>query len=255
MGDGGPANSARQINESAKTAESWLSPVSPTYYTLTVANGVGGGQYTTNAEAIITASAPPPGQAFDKWTGDDANRILDVNATTSTFYMGTRNAVITATYKVVATNIFRLTVNNGSGGGDYETGVVVPITGNRPSAGQVFDKWTGDVSGVDNVNERSANFTMGTANAVITATYTIANAGENVEEENRIKIYEAPSGLVVESNTAVRSVSVYNTLGTTIRSVSPTGNSVQLSGFGKGLFIVKVVLHNGKTEIRKIVTN
>jgi hypothetical protein len=252
MGDGGPANSARQINESAKTAESWLSPVSLTYYTLTVTNGVGGGQYTTNAEAIITASAPPPGQVFDKWTGDDANRILDVNATTSTFYMGTRNAVITATYKVVATNIHRLTVNNGSGSGDYETGAVISITGNRPSSGQVFDKWTGDVSGVDNINERSTSFTMGTANAEITATYTTISAIGSVED-NRIKIYEGFSGLVIESNAAIRSVSVYNTLGAIIRAVSPNGNTVQISGFGKGLFIVKVVLLNGKTEVRKVV--
>ncbi|MDR1527174.1 MAG: M12 family metallo-peptidase [Dysgonamonadaceae bacterium] len=254
VGDGGPANAARQINESAKTAENWFSPKSPTYYTLTVTNGVGGGQYTANAEAIITASAPPPGQAFDKWTGDDANRILNVNETTTTFFMGTRNAVITATYKVVATNIFRLTVNNGSGSGDYETGVVVPITGNRPASGQVFDKWTGDVSGVANINERSTSFTMGTANAEITATYTTPNAIENVEE-NRIKIYEGLSGLVVESSAAIQSVWVYNAVGAIIRTVWPDSTSVQIPGFGKGLFIVKIVLLNGKTEVRKVILN
>jgi hypothetical protein len=252
MGDGGPAAAARRINETAKTAEKWLSPALPAYYTLTVNNGFGGGQYTTNAEAIITASAPPPGQAFDKWTGDDANRILNVNQTTTTFFMGTRDAAITATYKVVATNIHRLTVNNGSGSGDYETGDVVSVTGNRPASGEVFDKWTGDVSGVADINERSTSFTMGTANAEITATYTTPNAIESVEE-NRIRIYEGLSGLVVESNAPVRSVTVYNALGATIRAVSPNGNSVQISGFGKGLFIVKVVLLNGETEVRKVV--
>jgi hypothetical protein len=143
MDDGGPANVARRINETAKTAEKWLSPASLAYYTLTVNNGVGGGRYTTNAEAIITASPPPPGQAFDKWTGDDVNRILNVNETTTNFFMGTKDAAITASYKAASTR--RLTVNNGSGSGDYEPGAVVPITENRPAPGQAFDKWTGDI--------------------------------------------------------------------------------------------------------------
>ncbi|MDR2383018.1 MAG: M12 family metallo-peptidase [Prevotellaceae bacterium] len=252
-GDGGPANAARRINETAKTAENWLSPVSPTYYTLTINNGVGGGQYTTNAEAIITASAPPPGQVFDKWTGDDVNRILNVNETTTTFYMGTKDAAITATYKVVSTNIYRLTVNYGSGSGDYETGAVIPIVGNRPTSGQVFDKWTGDVDGISNVNERSTNFTMGTANAEITATYTIPSVIESVED-NYIKIYEEFSDLVVESSAPIQSVSVYNTVGAVIRTVSSNANTVQIPCVGKGIFIVKVILHNGKIEARKVIS-
>jgi hypothetical protein len=253
-GDGGPADAARRINETAKTAEKWFSPVSPAYYTLTIVGGVGGGQYTYNAEAIITADAPLPGQAFDKWTGDAANRVLKPNERSTTFYMGTANATLTATYKVVSTDIHRLTVNYGAGTGNYETGTVVAITGNRPSGGQVFDKWTGDVSGVANIHERSTSFTMGTTDATLTATYTIPNAIEGVED-NRIKIQEESSALVIESGISIQSVSVYNPVGAIIRTVLPNATATQIPGLGKGIYIVKIILQNGKTEAKKVVKN
>jgi hypothetical protein len=246
MGDGGPANATRRINETAKTAENWFSSVSPDYYTLTVNNGVGGGQYTTNAAAIITAGTPPPGQIFDRWTGDDVNRILNANETTTTFYMGTRDAELTATYKVVSTNIHRLTVNNGSGGGDYETGTIISVTGNRPASGYAFDQWTGDINGIANIHERNTTFTMGTADAEITATYAIPSAIKSLED-NRIKIYAESSGIVVESATPIQSVSVYNTIGAIIRSVSSNSTVLKIPGIAKGVYIVKIVLHNGKT--------
>jgi hypothetical protein len=179
------------------------------------------------------------------------SRVLDVNERITTFYMGTANATLTATYKVVSTDIHRLTVINGSGTGDYETGTVVPITGNRPSSGQIFDKWTGDVSGVANIHERSTSFTMGTTDATITATYTTPNAIEGVED-NRIEIYERFSALVIESGVTIQSVSVYNPVGVIIRTVSPNHTTAQIPRLGKGIFIVKIILQNGKTEVRKV---
>jgi hypothetical protein len=183
MGDGGPANAARRINETAKTAENWFSPASPAYYTLTVNNGVGGGQYTSMAEAIITASAPPPGQVFDKWTGEanDVKRVSDVTKTTTTFYMDTKDAEITATYTTL-------------------------------SAIESF-------------------------------------------EHSHIKIYKGFSGLIIESSAAIQSVSVYNMVGAIIRTVSPNGTNVQIPCIGNGICFVKIVLRNGKTEVRKVVFN
>jgi hypothetical protein len=47
----------------------------------------------------------------------------------------------------------------------------VNISANAAPSGQTFDKWTGDVSGVANVNNASTTYTMGSANATVTATY------------------------------------------------------------------------------------
>jgi hypothetical protein len=66
---------------------------------------------------------------------------------------------------------YTLTVNSGTGSGSYSTGTVVSISANTAPSGQEFDKWTGDVSGVANVNNANTTYTMGSVNATITATY------------------------------------------------------------------------------------
>jgi len=66
---------------------------------------------------------------------------------------------------------FTLTVNNGTGDGTFTAGTVVNISADAPPAGKVFDKWTGDVSNVANVNAASTSITMPGANTTITATY------------------------------------------------------------------------------------
>jgi len=69
--------------------------------------------------------------------------------------------------------LYSLTVNNGIGSGDYADGAVVDISATIP-AGQVFDKWTGDVSGVADVNDATTTFTMSAADATVTATFKTA---------------------------------------------------------------------------------
>ena len=64
-----------------------------------------------------------------------------------------------------------LNVNNGLGGGTYPASSIVQITANAAPSGQVFDKWTGDVSGVTNVNDANTYITLGNTNATVTATY------------------------------------------------------------------------------------
>ena len=144
-------------------------PSNPTY-TLTVNSGTGGGNYTAGTSVPISANAAPSGQTFDKWTGD-VSGVTNVNDASTTFTMGSANATVTATYKALPPTTYTLTVNSGTGGGSYTAGTSVPISANAPPAGQTFDKWTGDVSGVGNVNDASTTYTMGSTNATVTATY------------------------------------------------------------------------------------
>ena len=64
-----------------------------------------------------------------------------------------------------------LTVNSGSGDGDYEASTVVGIVADAPGVGKLFDVWTGDTGNIDDVNEANTTITMPTAAAEITATY------------------------------------------------------------------------------------
>ena len=66
---------------------------------------------------------------------------------------------------------YTLTVNSGTGDGDYEENTVVNIVANTPPSGQIFDVWTDDTANVDNVNAADTNITMPATAAEVTATY------------------------------------------------------------------------------------
>ena len=74
---------------------------------------------------------------------------------------------------------YMLTVNSGSGDGDYTAGTVVDITADAAPSGQVFDQWTGDVANVLDVNNPTTAITMPASNATVTATYHHLNMLDN----------------------------------------------------------------------------
>ncbi len=132
-------------------------------YALTVNNGTGSGSYAAGASVSISANAAPAGQTFAQWTG--AN-VANSAAPFTTLSMPAAATTVTATYKPLS---YTLTVNGGSGGGNYTAGTTVPITANPPPAGQVFDQWLGGV--VADATASSTTLSMPSANAVLTATY------------------------------------------------------------------------------------
>lgn len=142
-------------------------------YALTVNNGTGSGSYESGQVVAITANAPAAGQVFDKWTGDTAY-VSDVYSASATVKMPASPISLTATYKdESAVTTYVLTVTNGSGSGSYAAGTTVAITANAPAAGQVFDKWTGDISVVADIY--SANTTVNMPNNAVNLTATYKN--------------------------------------------------------------------------------
>jgi len=91
-----------------------------------------------------------------------------VNATAPSTASGYSNEV-TATMA----SMFAVTVNSGTGGGNYSAGQNVAIKANTPPAGKVFDKWTTSSSGVTFTSAANANtaFTMPSNAVTVTATY------------------------------------------------------------------------------------
>ena len=144
--------------------------IPPTYYTLTVNSGTGSGDYLANTTVTISATAPASGKMFDKWTGDTAS-IANINLSSTTLTMPDSAAAVTATYKDIPTTLFKLTVNSGTGSGDYLAGTVVTISAAAAPSGQMFDMWTGDTASVANINLSSTTLTMPASVATVTATY------------------------------------------------------------------------------------
>jgi hypothetical protein len=146
-------------------------------YTLTVQNGTGGGNYESGTQVTITANAPPSGEVFDKWeivTGGGS--LADANSTSTKYTMPSNASTVKAKYKTAPSVTYTLTVQNGTGGGNYESGTQVTVTANAPPNGEVFDKWeivSGGGSFAD-ASSASTKYTMPPNAATIRAKYKTA---------------------------------------------------------------------------------
>ena len=167
-----------------------------TTYTLVVNSGTGDGDYLPGTVINIAAASPPANKAFDQWTGDITN-VDDIHDSTTTVTMPSANAEITATYA----DTYTLTVNSGTGGGDYVSGAVVNISANTPPAGKAFDNWVGDTTNVANVNAADTTVTMPTTAVEVTATYEDIGPGPSISstsgtwsQGNSVTIYGSSFG-------------------------------------------------------------
>ncbi|MGB0371194.1 MAG: InlB B-repeat-containing protein [Opitutales bacterium] len=84
---------------------------------------------------------------------------------------GAGNAGETYSIGFTVTDLYSLEITNGQGSGNYSEGEVIDITADAAPAGQVFSVWTGDTSGVADVNSSITTFTMPAADVTLTATY------------------------------------------------------------------------------------
>ena len=133
-------------------------------FSLTILNGSGSGSYPANASVSITASNAPAGQVFVNWSGP----VVNSNSASTIVHMPASNVVVTANFATA----FPLTVNNGSGSGNYAAGATVSITANAAPQGLVFDQWTG--ANVANPLSPTTTLTMPAFATNVTATYRSA---------------------------------------------------------------------------------
>ncbi len=141
-------------------------------YTLAVTSGTGDGEYSPSTVVQISADAPGAGERFDEWTGD-TGYVQDVDAADSNVTMPTADVSVTATYY----NVYVLTVNDGTGDGNYAENDVVAISAREPNEDWSFDEWTGDTGYVEDVDAADSNVTMPGAAVTVTATFSPAGTG------------------------------------------------------------------------------
>ena len=139
-------------------------------FTLTVQNGAGSGEYNPGTVVNIMANSATKDKIFDKWIGD-VSMIQDITDADTTLIMPESNISIIATYKDKPIEKFILTVNSGTGSGEYKIGTIVTITALPAPKDKIFDRWTGDISGINDITNANTTLIMPKANVNISATY------------------------------------------------------------------------------------
>jgi len=110
-----------------------------TEYKLVINNGRGDGNYCPEAKVPIVAGPCPVGQVFDKWvvlSGDPT--IANTLSEDTTLQTSDEDSKVERTCKCKE---FKLTIDNGSGDGDYCPETEVRIVAEPCPVGEVFDKW------------------------------------------------------------------------------------------------------------------
>jgi len=135
-----------------------------------VNNGSGGGEYEAEQTITIEADLPDEGMIFDEWT-ENTGSVANVSNPTTTVTMPEGNVTVSAAYKEKPEEKFVLTVNNGSGSGEYEVGYQVGIAADPAPEGRIFKNWTGDVDTIANVSNPNTRLRMPENDASITAVF------------------------------------------------------------------------------------
>ena len=83
------------------------------------------------------------------------------------------NIHMLATQQPIPPDTFTLTVNHGSGSGDYPANTLVPIEADPPEAGKMFSHWSGShLENITNGEASSTTYRMPNSNVTLVANYT-----------------------------------------------------------------------------------
>lgn len=235
---------------------------------LTVENGRGNGNYYPYEALYIHADTPAEGKVFDAWVVNNGNPFINnINAPSAIIELRGEETSVTATYKEIPK--YTLTVNNGTGSGDYFDGEEIVISANPPAENASFKTWVVDEGNPDIFLKFASSTTliMPAENATITATYNEYSTtidGEPADKAQILTVYPNPpvdeltiafDGLKDISNVEVK---ITNMTGEVVYS-KLVQNKEQVKINTKGLlkssaYIVSVT--SGKTTLhRKIITD
>ncbi|MCK5908119.1 MAG: T9SS type A sorting domain-containing protein, partial [Flavobacteriales bacterium] len=230
---------------------------------LTVINGTSDqpeGAVKEGTLVTITAEDPAEGMKFDKWLASEGVTLADPTKLETTFTMPGVAVEVTATYIEEEAPKFTLTVTRGSGSGDYEENEVVDIIAEDAPTDQVFDAWTGDVTGITDVNAATTTITMPASAATIVATYkTDPDLAIADEFNSSFNVYPNPvnNGVLNIQTLGNGStfVTITNLVGQEVFTAEFSGKStkVSTSSFNKGLYFVTLKSGNNVSTKRVVI--
>lgn len=215
-------------------------------YSLTVENGTGSGEYQENSVVTITANVPDIGMHFIEWSGDTEN-IEDVNSIQTTLVMPNYNIIVTATYEDIVTT-YLLTVENGTGSGEYEENTEVTIIANTPESGMQFKEWVGDIANIVDINADETTLLMPNLDITVTATYEDITSSFEKIGSKRIRIFPnvVTDNLYIQAEEKILELWIYDLKSNEILHTKPATNelSLPLSDYEKGVYILKLGFKN-----------
>ena len=233
----------------AVTVTATYKDLPPTTYAVTVNSGTGGGNYAAGGTVSITANAAPAGKTFDRWTTTDGVAFANATAPATSFTMPAKAVTVTATYKDLPTTTYAVTVNSGSGGGNYAAGETVSITANAAPAGKTFDRWTtSDGVTFANATAPATSFTMPAKAVTVTATYHDPTGIEEIGETGELKAWVYEGVLHVSGLTAGQLWRVYNLMGTLVYQGVASSDKAEMSLSVRGVYVVA----DGKATVKVV---
>ena len=207
-------------------------------YTLTVENGEGSGEYELGTEVTVSAQ-DIDGKSFSGWTTQaDTVWFSDSTIPQTTFYMPAEDVTVTATYTenetipevpeteaaeitdnsaagfiteeteenstpVIAAEFYSVTVEDGIGGGSYESGEIVTVYADEAPDGKEFAGWvTSDNIILDDIEQEEASFVMPAQEVYLAATYSELETETETEEVPEIVIPEEPQSEITDDKQA-----------------------------------------------------
>jgi hypothetical protein len=137
------------------------------FYQAVIVNGTGSGLYAAGTSVDISARPAHPDSGFHEWQGD-IEYLSYVKAPSASLTMPPRSIKLKATYSELPR--YRLTVNYGSGSGDYLPGTIVGVSP-TPPANKYFKEWMGDIQFLDDPGSESTDITMPSMAVEVTAVF------------------------------------------------------------------------------------
>lgn len=253
-------------------------------YTLTIENGTANGSTGSitakgGDRIVVIAETRTNGSTFQYWTVNPStytNLIVDgVSAKSTTFIMPNDNVTLTANFSAASnggndggngggsddgngsgngsgstdsSKKYKVTVNYGTGSGEYSAGETVTITANAPdTSSKVFSKWTTATSGVGFASATSVTttFVMPASDVTVTANYKTRTSDDDDDDDRGSSSGRPGSGTTTTtvSNRPSSSTSTTGTTGTVTNSSSGTGSSSTGSD-GSKIYITKNGISN-----------
>lgn len=143
------------------------------HYPLAVAGGSGSGAYPAGANIVSVATAPEQ-QKFSHWEAVGLN-LSDEDKVKETilFSMPSGEVSLTAVFEEIKAQTYTLTVNGGSGSGEYEAGTSVSVTLGSIPEGKQFTRWSAQGLTLSPADETATvlNFAMPQNEVTLTANF------------------------------------------------------------------------------------
>jgi len=155
---------------------------------------------------------------------------------------------------LVDTISFMLTVNGGSGSGNYAFGTKVTIKANKPSPGKIFDAWTGSTSEISDINDSVTYITMTDSNITVNSSYKKVTSIQDNAGGNSVNCYPNPaiSCIHIGNCSSFDYAVIYSITGENLINKNIRGENkitINIENLTPGLYIIRIYNSTGEPKM------